>query len=61
MTRMKHRLAKKYMVFRTPQFSSTASLHPSEHANTLFFVILGVQLCFRRFPIDGFSGKWWSK
>ena len=20
--------------------------------------ILGVQLCFRRFPIDGFSGKW---
>jgi len=22
--------------------------------------ILGVQLC-RRFPIDGFSGKWWSK
>jgi len=23
--------------------------------------ILGVQLCFRRFPIDGFSGKWWSK
>ena len=25
------------------------------------FIILGVQLCFRRFPIDGFSGKWWSK
>jgi len=24
-------------------------------------IILGVQLCFRRFPIDGFSGKWWSK
>ena len=23
--------------------------------------VLGVQLCFRRFPIDGFSGKWWSK
>jgi len=23
--------------------------------------ILGVQLCFRRFPIDGFSGNWWSK
>jgi len=23
--------------------------------------ILGVQVCFRRFPIDGFSGKWWSK
>ena len=23
--------------------------------------ILGVQLCFRRFPIDGFSDKWWSK
>jgi len=23
--------------------------------------ILGVQLCFRRFPVDGFSGKWWSK
>ena len=23
--------------------------------------LLGVQLCFRRFPIDGFSGKWWSK
>jgi len=22
--------------------------------------ILGIQLCFR-FPIDGFSGKWWSK
>jgi len=20
-----------------------------------------LQLCFRRFPIDGFSGKWWSK
>jgi len=20
--------------------------------------ILGVQLCFRRFPINGFSGKW---
>jgi len=20
--------------------------------------ILDVQLCFRRFPIDGFSGKW---
>jgi len=25
------------------------------------FYVLGVQLCFRRFPIDGFSGKWWSK
>ena len=23
--------------------------------------LLGVQLCFCRFPIDGFSGKWWSK
>jgi len=23
--------------------------------------LLGVQLCFRRFPINGFSGKWWSK
>ena len=23
--------------------------------------ILGVQLCFRRFSIDGFSGKGWSK
>jgi len=23
--------------------------------------LLDVQLCFRRFPIDGFSGKWWSK
>jgi len=23
--------------------------------------VLGVQLCFRRFLIDGFSGKWWSK
>ena len=23
--------------------------------------ILGVQLCFRRFPIDSFSDKWWSK
>jgi len=22
---------------------------------------IGAQLCFRRFPIDGFSGKWWSK
>jgi len=22
---------------------------------------IDVQLCFRRFPIDGFSGKWWSK
>jgi len=22
-----------------------------------FWEILGVQLCFRRFPIDGFSGK----
>jgi len=22
------------------------------------FDILGVQLCFRRFPINGFSGKW---
>ena len=25
------------------------------------YFILGVQLYFRRFPIDGFSGKWWSK
>jgi len=24
-------------------------------------ILLGVQLCFRRFPINGFSGKWWSK
>jgi len=24
-------------------------------------LILGVQLCFRRFLIDGFSGKWWWK
>jgi len=22
------------------------------------WIILGVQFCFRRFPIDGFSGKW---
>ena len=22
--------------------------------------VLGV-LCFRRFPVNGFSGKWWSK
>jgi len=29
--------------------------------NKFSVVILGVQLCFRRFPIDGFSGKWWSK
>ena len=29
--------------------------------NTISNVILGVQLYFRRFPIDGFSGKWWSK
>jgi len=21
-------------------------------------LILGIQLCFRRIPIDGFSGKW---
>jgi len=27
----------------------------------LISFILGVQLCFRRFHIDGFSGKWWSK
>jgi len=27
----------------------------------LFVYILGVQLCFRRFPVDGLSGKWWSK
>jgi len=27
----------------------------------LYIYILGVQLCFRRFSIDGFSGKWWSK
>ena len=26
--------------------------------NTEFYILLGVQLCFRRFPIDGFSGKW---
>jgi len=26
-----------------------------------FYLLLGVQLSFRRFPIDGFSGKWWSK
>jgi len=26
-----------------------------------WFNILGVQLCFLRFPIDSFSGKWWSK
>jgi len=26
-----------------------------------YIYILGVQLRFRRFPIDGFSGKWWSK
>jgi len=25
------------------------------------FFVLGVQLCFRRFSIDDFSGKWWSK
>ena len=23
--------------------------------------VLSVQLCFRRFPLDGFSSKWWSK
>jgi len=23
--------------------------------------VLGVQFCFRCFPINGFSGKWWSK
>jgi len=26
-----------------------------------FYLLLSVQLSFRRFPIDGFSGKWWSK
>jgi len=30
-----------------------------ERRATLY--ILGVQLGFRRFPIDGFRGKWWSK
>jgi len=24
----------------------------------LMHLLLGVQLCFRRFPIDGFSSKW---
>ena len=27
----------------------------------LLYILLGVQFCFRCFPIDGFSGKWWSK
>jgi len=30
------------------------------HGQCVLRIILGVQLCFRRFPID-FSGKWWSK
>jgi len=25
------------------------------------YILLGVQLCFRRFSINDFSGKWWSK
>ena len=30
--------------------------------NKIRINLLGVQLCFRHFPIDGFnSGKWWSK
>ena len=29
--------------------------------NPTIIILLGVQLCFRRFPIDGFSDKWWSK
>jgi len=33
----------------------------SSQKNLFSFEVLGVQLCFRRFPIDGFSGKWWSK
>jgi len=28
----------------------------TETSMSSIFIILGVQLCFRRFPIDGFSG-----
>jgi len=34
---------------------------PGHPATNGLAEILGVQLRFRRFPIDGFSGKWWSK
>jgi len=29
-----------------------------ENYNANPYNLLGVQFCFRRFPIDGFSGKW---
>jgi len=35
-------------------------IQQTRYPKTLY-ILLGVQLCFRRFPIDGFSDKWWSK
>jgi len=37
----------------TSAFLSLAALRIEAQLN-----VLNVQLCFRHFPIDGFSGKW---
>ena len=40
---------------------SYRDLHSISEQLKVRLFLLDVQFCFRRFPIDGFSGKWWSK
>jgi len=41
------------------ELNITLSIIKNEQIYNITYVL--VQLCFSRFPIDGFSGKWWSK
>jgi len=45
----------------TDMANSTTNVTNSGFWNICIDLVLGIQLCFRRFPIDGFSSKWWSK